>query len=391
MFNNYEFYSAVRIISGLDTLNILPDLIQRLSASKVFIMTDQGISHAKAHFPVINVLENNQIPFVIFDDIPADGSVSSVYQAREKFIKSACDIIIAVGGGSVIDTSKALNIAVTFPQKLEKYMGVHNLPHRLKPSIIIPTTAGTGSEVTAVAVVADNEKKIKLIFNSPYLMADYALLDPKMTENLPLYITAMTAMDALTHCIESYTCNSRNPISSELAFSAIRKILLHLPIVLDEPSNQESRLELAEASTMAGMAFSNSMVGLTHSIAHALGINFSVPHGLCCSIFLPYVLAYNKSYILDELEQLSFLFLSEIEYKLADKHSRVDLLIEKIHQLKEYLEQKTHLPAKLGMTHKVSIHDFDFIAKKALVDGSIIYNPVKPSKQEVIHILEKAW
>ncbi|WP_353171073.1 iron-containing alcohol dehydrogenase [Acinetobacter rudis] len=391
MFNNYEFYSAVRIISGLDTLSKLPELIQKLSASKVFIMTDKGITKAKVHLPVIEILEANQIPFFVFDDIPADGSVNSVYQAADQFFYSESDIIIAIGGGSVIDTSKALNISVTLTGELEKYMGVNNLPHRLKPSIIIPTTSGTGSEVTAIAVVADNDKKIKLIFNSPYIMADYAVLDPKMTQNLPLYITAMTAMDALTHCIESYTCNSRNPISSELAFSAIKKIITHLPIVLDEPQNFNSRLALAEASTMAGMAFSNSMVGLTHSIAHALGINFAVPHGLCCSIFLPYVIEYNKEYILEELNELSLLFLTESEYQLNDKNTRVNLFIEKIYHLKEILERKTQLPSRLGMLSNVSVKDFEYIANKALIDGSIIFNPIKPSKKEIINILEKAW
>ncbi|MBJ9497592.1 iron-containing alcohol dehydrogenase [Acinetobacter baumannii] len=389
MFNNYEFFSPVRILSGIATLKCLPEIIHKLDGSSVFIMTDKGISAANAHEPVINVLNENTIPFVIFDDIPPDGSVNAVYSARELYEKHRCNLIIAIGGGSVIDTSKALNIAVTLPGDLEKYLGVNNLPHRIKPSIIIPTTAGTGSEVTAVAVVADKHKK--LIFNSPYLMADYALLDPLMTLNLPLYITAMTAMDALTHCIEAYTCNGRNPISSELAFSAIKKILLNLPIVMKDSQNLESRLALAEASTMAGMAFSNSMVGLTHSLAHALGVNFKVPHGLCCSIFLPHVLEFNKNYILDELSELSLLFLTENEYKSSSKQNRVELLIKKISQLKQELEEMSKLPSKLRSTNKVQLDDFNFIAKKALVDGSIIYNPVKPTRHEVIEILEKAW
>ncbi len=389
MFNNYEFFSPVRILSGIETLKRLPEIIQKLDGSSVFIMTDKGISAANAHQPVINVLNENTIPFVIFDDIPPDGSVNAVYSARELYEKHKCNLIIAIGGGSVIDTSKALNIAVTLPGDLEKYLGVNNLPHRLKPSIIIPTTAGTGSEVTAVAVVADKDKK--LIFNSPYLMADYALLDPLMTLNLPLYITAMTAMDALTHCIEAYTCNARNPISSELAFSAIKKILLNLPMVMKDSQNLQSRLALAEASTMAGMAFSNSMVGLTHSLAHALGVNFKVPHGLCCSIFLPHVLEFNKNYILDELSELSLLFLTENEYKSNNKQTRVDLLIKKISQLKQELEEMSKLPSKLSSTNKVRLDDFNFIAKKALVDGSIIYNPVKPTKHEVVEILERAW
>lgn len=391
MFNNYEFLSAVRIVSGLETLNILPEIIHKLSGSKVFIMTDQGIVAAKAHLPVIEVLTAHQTAYTLFDQVPADGSIASVFQAKQLFLDSQSDIIIAVGGGSVIDTAKALNIAVSLPEDLEKYMGVNNLPHRLKPCIIIPTTAGTGSEVTAVAIVADNQKKMKLIFNSPYLMADYAILDPKMTLNLPPSITAMTAMDALTHCIEAYTCNGKNPISSQLAFLAIKKILTHLPIVIDDPKNQHSRLELAEASTMAGMAFSNSMVGLTHSLAHAVGANFGVPHGLCCSIFLPHVLKFNQDHILEELNELSILFLDSQEYLSNTPQQRATLMIQKISNLKQILQQKSKLPAKLSLTDKVKPEDFNLIMKKALIDGSIIYNPIKPSQQQVLHILEQAW
>lgn len=391
MFNNYEFFSAVRIVSGLEALSTLTDLVNKLAGSNVFIITDQGIVAAKAHLPVIEVLTAQQLPYTLFDQVPADGSIDSVFQAKQLFLDSQSDIILAVGGGSVIDTAKALNIAISLPEDLEKYMGVNNLPHRLKPCIIIPTTAGTGSEVTAVAIVADNQKKTKLIFNSPYLMADYAILDPKMTLNLPLSITAMTAMDALTHCIESYTCNSKNPISSQLAFLAIKKILTHLPIVLDNPQNQDSRLELAEASTMAGMAFSNSMVGLTHSLAHAVGVNFGVAHGLCCSIFLPHVLRFNQAHILEELNQLSILFLDQTEYLSSDPQQRASRMIQKISNLKQILQHKARLPAKLSLTEKVKPSDFDFIINKALIDGSIIYNPIKPSQQEVLHILEQAW
>ena len=300
-------------------------------------------------------------------------------------------MIISIGGGSVIDTAKVLNIAVSLGDDIEKYMGVNNIPHRLQPFIVIPTTAGTGSEVTSVAVVADNHKKIKMIYNSPYLQADYAILDPQMTLRLPPYISAMTAMDALTHAIEAYTCKARNPLSSELAISAICKIMAFLPDLFDDPQNQNARLALAEASTMAGMAFSNSMVGLTHAIAHALGINFKIPHGLCCSILLPHVLQYNLPAISEQLSELSLYILGEQQYCAALATNRAQAVIEQIHQLLIRLQQKSSLPYRLSELHKISIDDFDFIAKKALGDGSIIYNPIHPTQTEIIQILHDAW
>lgn len=142
---------------------------------------------------------------------------------------------------------------------------------------------------------------------------------------------------------------------------------------------------------MAGMAFSNSMVGLTHSLAHAVGANFGVPHGLCCSIFLPHVLRFNQDHILEELNELSILFLDSQEYLSNTPQKRATLMIQKISNLKQILQQKSKLPAKLSLTDKVKPEDFNLIMKKALIDGSIIYNPIKPSQQQVLHILEQAW
>lgn len=388
---NYEFISAVRILAGLDALEQLPRLVQSTTEHPVLILTDQGIVQANAHMPVLQQLDRHHIPYILFKDIPTDGSIESIALAKTIYQQQHCEMIISIGGGSVIDTAKVLNIAVSLGDDIEKYMGVNNIPHRLQPFIVIPTTAGTGSEVTSVAVVADNHKKIKMIYNSPYLQADYAILDPQMTLRLPPYISAMTAMDALTHAIEAYTCKARNPLSSELAISAICKIMAFLPDLFDDPQNQNARLALAEASTMAGMAFSNSMVGLTHAIAHALGINFKIPHGLCCSILLPHVLQYNLPAISEQLSELSLYILGEQQYCAALATNRAQAVIEQIHQLLIRLQQKSSLPYRLSELHKISIDDFDFIAKKALGDGSIIYNPIHPTQTEIIQILHDAW
>lgn len=388
---NYEFISAVRILAGLDALAQLPRLVQSTTEHPVLILTDQGIVQANAHMPVLQQLDRHHIPYILFKDIPTDGSIESIALAKTIYQQQHCEMIISIGGGSVIDTAKVLNIAVSLGDDIEKYMGVNNIPHRLQPFIVIPTTAGTGSEVTSVAVVADNHKKIKMIYNSPYLQADYAILDPQMTLKLPPYISAMTAMDALTHAIEAYTCKARNPLSSELAISAICKIMAFLPDLFDDPQNQNARLALAEASTMAGMAFSNSMVGLTHAIAHALGINFKIPHGLCCSILLPHVLQYNLPAISEQLSELSLYILGEQQYCATLATNRAQAVIEQIHQLLIRLQQKSSLPYRLSELNKISIDDFDFIAKKALGDGSIIYNPIHPTQTEIIQILHDAW
>ncbi len=160
----------------------------------------------------------------IFDDVPPDSSLQTVRRAAELYREHGCDAIIAIGGGSVIDTSKATNILVSEGgDDLLKYSGAHNLPKPLKPFFVIPTTSGTGSEATMVAVVSDTEKNVKMAFASNYLMPHAAILDPRMTLTLPAHLTAMTGMDALTHCVEAYTCLAANPISDAYAAPESKK------------------------------------------------------------------------------------------------------------------------------------------------------------------------
>ncbi|MCV6603330.1 MAG: iron-containing alcohol dehydrogenase, partial [Cohaesibacter sp.] len=216
-----------------------------------------------------------------------------------------CDAIVAIGGGSVIDSAKGVNIlASEQSDDLSAFSGSGAIKRALKPFFVIPTTAGTGSEVTLVAVIKDNERGIKMSFASPFLLPNAAVLDPRMTLTLPPHITAATGMDALTHAVEAYICMAKNPLSDAFATAAIQKIVAHLVNVVNKPDDIEGRLALAEAATMAGIAFSNSMVGLVHSLGHSVGAECHLPHGLCMSIFLPWVLEYNLDKCADNIGEL---------------------------------------------------------------------------------------
>lgn len=389
----YEFFCPVKVIAGHMALEHIPFELAALGAKRPMIITDKGVRSNNLLVPLEATFTDTDSQIaVIFDEVPPDSSLQTVRAAAKLYRDNNCDAIIAVGGGSVIDTSKGVNILVSEGgDDLMKYSGAHNLPKPLKPFFVVPTTAGTGSEVTMVAVIADPEKNIKMPFTSYHLMPNAAVLDPRMTQTLPPHITAMTAMDAMTHAVEAYTCLGHNPISDAYATAAIRKISENLIFVLDNPKDANGRLELAQASTMAGIAFSNSMVGLVHSIGHAAGAVAHVPHGLAMSLFLPYVLEYNLDTNGDRTADLLLHLAGADVYAATPASQRAQKAIQFIRELRDTLYERTKLPRTLQETGKVQKSQLDEIAQKALDDGSIIYNPKEASLSDIQSVLEKAW
>ena len=389
----YEFFCPVKVIAGHAALEHIPFELATLGAKRPLIITDKGVRANNLLAPIEAAFEMADAAIVaIFDDVPPDSSLGTVRSAAKLYRENHCDAIIAVGGGSVIDTSKATNILVSEGgYDLLKYSGAHNLPKPLKPFFVIPTTSGTGSEVTMVAVVSDTEKNVKMPFASYYLMPHAAILDPRMTQTLPPHLTAMTAMDAMTHAVEAYTCMAANPISDAYATAAVKKISTHLFNVLDNPSDAQGRLELAQASTMAGIAFSNSMVGIVHSLGHSLGAVVHLPHGLCMNLFLPYVLEYNKEVNGDKIADLLLPLAGADIYAQTPAHLRADKTIATILTMRDRIYSLTKLPRTLRETGKISEAQLDEVAEKALNDGSIIYNPKEATLEDLKSILKKAW
>ncbi|OUY05766.1 iron-containing alcohol dehydrogenase [Acinetobacter populi] len=389
----YEFFCPVKVIAGNAALEHIPFELAALGSKKALIITDKGVRSNGLLAPIENAFSETDVDIsAIFDDVPPDSSLSTVREAARIYREHGCDAILAIGGGSVIDTAKATNILVSEGgDDLLKYSGAHNLPKPLKPLFVIPTTSGTGSEVTMIAVVSDTEKNIKIPFASYYLMPHAAILDPRMTQTLPPHLTAMTAMDAMTHAVEAYTCLAANPISDAYATAAIKKISANLFKVLDNPTDAQGRLELAQASTMAGIAFSNSMVGVVHSLGHALGAVAHLPHGLCMNLFLPYVLDYNKEVNGDKIADLLLPLAGADIYAHTPADKRADKAIDYIRQIRDQLHIQTKLPRTLQETGKVTREQLVEVATKALDDGSIIYNPKEANLNDLLGILEKAW
>ncbi|WP_020407718.1 iron-containing alcohol dehydrogenase [Hahella ganghwensis] len=391
----YEFFCPVKVIAGEAALEHIPFELSALGASKPLLITDKGVRGAGLTDHVTGACEESGVTMVaVYDDVPPDSSTDVVREIAELYRSSGADSIIAVGGGSVIDTSKGVNVLVSEGgTDIAKYAGAGVLKRPLKPFFVVPTTAGTGSEVTAVAIVADKTKGVKLPFGSPFLLPNAAVIDPRMTLTLPPHITAATAMDALTHATEAFTCLAKNPLSDAYATGAIRKISDNLLKVMDNPKDVEGRLELAQASTMAGIAFSNSMVGLVHSLGHATGAICHLPHGMCMSLFLPYVLEYNlsKGESREALAELLLPLAGAEVYAATPEGQRAEKAIATIRDLREELYDRCKLPRTLEETGKVGRDQLPRIADMALDDGSIMFNPAEADFDEVLSVLNQAW
>lgn len=386
----FEFVNPVKIVAGYKALENIPNELEDLNCKHPMIITDKGVEQVGLLQKVIEAFTGSGIVIsCVYTDVPPDSGVETVKKAVAVYTENNCDSLIAIGGGSVIDTAKGINILASLGgTDLITYSGAGAITKKLNPFLVVPTTSGTGSEVTLVAVIMDHANSRKLLFVSPRLLPDAAILDPRMTLTLPPYITAFTAMDALTHAIEAYTCLGKNPISDAYAQTAIKSINEKLLIAVKNPQNEEARLSLAVAATCAGVAFSNSMVGLIHSLGHALGAVCHVPHGVAMNIFLIPVLEFNIEKIRTALGELLPLFSRDIN---VEKGKEAEAVIEIIKLLQKELHDLVQLPLTLNETKKVNKNQLLQIAETAINDASIAYNPRECSLSQALAILESTF
>lgn len=388
----YEFFSPVKIISGLKALENLPYELDALGAFRPILITDQGVTRAGLVQQVVDTFaDSHAVIGAVYDKVPQDSSSAVVNEIAAIFSQAGCDSIVAVGGGSVIDTAKGVNIVVTEnSDDLLKFSGAEMLKKPMKPFIVIPTTAGTGSEVTCVAVISDPSRNLKMSFTSNFLYPRAAILDPRMTLTLPPMITAATGMDALTHAVEAYISMQKNPLSDAYAWKAIEIIAKTLPGVVKDGNDREGRLALANASTMAGIAFSNSMVGIVHNLGHATGGVCHVPHGIAMSIFLPFGLQYNLKKVSAEIGELLLPLAGEEVFSKTPQEARAEKVIEAIHDLKDELFELCRLPRTLKEANVVR-EKLPEIANAALNDGASTYNVEEVDYNDALAVLERAY
>lgn len=396
----FEFFCPVQIIAGHQALDNLPALLKRLHVKRPMMIADRGVVAAGLLEIVHAALDQEVIIGSVVDDVPSDPDLKIVGRIAAGYREGGCDGLIAVGGGSVMDAAKGANIIVSEKtDDLSRFAGAGNLQRPLRPLIAVPTNAGTGSEVTQVAMVVDQDRRLKLPFASHHLSPAAAVLDGRMTMTLPPAITAATAMDALTHAIEAYTCLAKNPISDAVALLSIDLIGKNLLPVLKEPDNKDGRLALAVGATLAGMAFSNSMVGMVHALGRATGAVCDVPHGNCMAILLPYGLEYNIHKNGHLTAQLLLPLAGARALAQTPAHLRAQQVITTIRQMNQFLYQFTkgrhprffkEITGPDGIS-RVPIEKLEGIADNALRDGALLYNPEELDHDDLVMVMSHAW
>ena len=271
-----------------DSIQALPPLLERLRIRSVLLVTDRPLREAGVTRPLEELLERSGIRCVVYDGTRANPTVHNVEEAREQYLSGPCQGIIAFGGGSSMDCAKAAGARIVYPKRSVNQMkGLLRVLRRLPPLIAIPTTAGTGSEVTVTAVITDSEKKHKYTMNNFTMIPHYAVLDPAVTHTLPPALTATTGMDTLTHAVEAYIGGSTTTETRRLAQEAVRLVFENLETAYRNGDDLDARGQMLHAAHIAGIAFSKSYVGYVHAVAHSLGGQYNTPHGLANAVLLP--------------------------------------------------------------------------------------------------------
>ena len=283
----------------------LPDTLKQHKIKKILIVTDPGIVACGLMTKITSVLAKEKISYSVYDQTSANPTVRNVEEALALYQKEHCQALLAIGGGSAMDCAKALGARISCPKKtLGQLKGTLHVLHRIPLLIAVPTTAGTGSENTLAAVITDSEKKHKYVLNDFVLIPRYAILDAELTYSLPPHLTATTGMDALTHAVEAYIGRSTTKETREKALLAVKTIYQNIETAYHDGHNHAAREQMLNAAYLAGFAFSRSYVGYVHAVAHSLGGQYNIPHGLANAVLLPEVLESYGSCIHKKLHML---------------------------------------------------------------------------------------
>lgn len=273
----------------------LPEVLHRMGLKKALVCSDKGLIRVGTTKMVTDVLDEASFPYEIYSEIKPNPTVSNVKQGVEAFKASGADCLIAIGGGSSMDTAKGIGIVSNNPEfsDIVSLEGCAPTRHKSAPIIALPTTAGTGAEVTINYVIIDEERQAKMVCVDPNDIPAVAIVDPELMYSLPKGLTAATGMDALTHAIEGYITKGAWVMSDMYELQAIKMIAEHLPTAVEEPTNPVGREGMALAQYIAAQAFSNVGLGLVHGMAHPLGALFDVPHGVANALLLPTIMEFN--------------------------------------------------------------------------------------------------
>jgi alcohol dehydrogenase class IV len=379
----FDFNLPGKIKFGEGIVSSIGSELANKNIKKVMIVTDKGIVSANLHKPILDSLEESNIKVILFDSVEANPGTGVVNEGAKKYASNQCEALIAIGGGSSIDCAKAIGIAVNNGGALEDYMGFGKVSKPIPFMIAVPTTYGTGSEVSTATIVTNQKEKFKMFIGSDLIAPNVAYLDPKLLVALPFKIAATTGMDALTHAIESYISKNANPVSDALNEYAISAIYNNILPAATTSDDMEATSNMVMASCMTAMAFNYTALGLVHAIAHSLGGLYNIAHGMANAVLLPYVMEFNMTSKPEKFAMIASL-MQEDTYGLSDIDAAY-LSIEAVRKLSGILD----IPEKLSQIG-IKESDFSTIVEHVFMDGNIGFNPRTVKDTDVLSILKKA-
>jgi alcohol dehydrogenase len=379
--NLSTFSVPTRIVFGEGAAAEAGRELASLGARRVLVVTDQGIVRAGIVQPIRDHLEAASLVHAAFTDVEANPSVETVERALAAYQSHSCDAIIAVGGGSPMDTAKAVGILASNGGNIRDYEGLGKVRNPLPPFLAVPTTVGTGSEVTYFDVITDVRRRFKMAIASPYLAARVALLDPLLVANLPPALVASTAMDALTHAMESYTSKLSQPFTDAVDLFAVETIAANLrPAVAGD---RTARGALLYASALAGLGFTHTRLGNCHAMAHPLGGVCGVPHGVANAILLPHVLDFNLTFAEARLARLA-----QALGVRTDALSHQEAALAAVAAVRR-LAAGVGIPASLRLVG-VKEESIPQMAADAMTSGNVAINPRPTTLEDITRLYEKA-
>lgn len=362
----------------------LPGVVSHLGGKKALIVTDKGLLDFGVAGKVTEVLDKAGLPYEIFSEVKPNPTVTNVKNGIEAFKKAEADYLIAIGGGSSIDTAKGIGIVINNPEfsDIVSLEGCAPTKHKSVPIIALPTTAGTAAEVTINYVIIDEDKKKKMVCVDPNDIPAVAIIDAELMYSLPKGLTAATGMDALTHAIEGYVTKGAWELSDMFEIEAIRMINKYLRKAVFDPQNPEGRNGMAVAQYVAGMAFSNVGLGLVHGMAHPMGSLFDIPHGVANALLLPVVMEFNKPACLDKFPQVAQAMGVDISGMTKEEASQAACDAVKSLAIEVGIPQ--HL-SELGIKES----DLPQLAEQALNDVCTPGNPRPVTLEDIIELYRK--
>ncbi len=386
----FEFQVPGRIICSEHCVDSVGLEVNRAGGSRVMIVTDENVQRAGLVGAVVEGMESGSVEVMgIFNQVPRGSELKTVQACYDHARKLNVDCLVSVGGGSVIDTAKATTILMVEGGELLNHHGFVYMPSSpLPPHIAVPTTSGTGAEVTYSAFITDEEQKLKLLFRGPGLAPDIVLLDPVMTKTMPAALTASTGMDALSHCIEALYSKMREPICDGLASHAISLIKRDLPAAFAEGDDLEARTSMAIAANMGGICIANVFFGVVHALSHALGGRFGIPHGELNAVLLPYGMELNLQCVAEDIPARYRLIAEGLGLDVTGKEdmAAAELAVEGVRELRASLG----LPARLEELG-VPRDGLEAVAADAMREAAMSNNPGECTVEDLLGLLERAY